>query len=154
VTLASGSSANTSGLLVTGTSLHTPAFQLDENTMLVRVSNVMLLGPVHEIDLAVRDVSPRPAGRDRAAAETNGKLAKTLKATARCLAICASLTLLPNGTAASGRGAELRFAGLFDRSAQNLETVANCTHSLRTHPSDAFQTGLVPECTHNLLAEW
>ena len=45
-------------------------------------------------------------------------------------------------------GAELWLQACSTGALRNLETVANCTRSLRTGMSDGFQTGLVPEGWH------
>ena len=61
---------------------------------------------IHQIDPARRDVGPRPAGRDRrglsCSTVTDGKLVRTLKATAKVLTILCIVNPTTKWVAASG----------------------------------------------------
>ena len=79
---------------------------------------------------------------------TDGKLVRTLKATAEMLTILCIVNPTTKSDLRSRDGRRTRLQACSTGALENLETVANCTRSLRTRMSNGFQTGLMPEGWH------
>jgi hypothetical protein len=93
-------------------------------------------------------------GADSAATVTDGKLVRTLKATAKVSAILCIVNSTTKWDRGLRTGAEIRLQACSIGVRRNLETVANCTRGVRTRIPDGFQAGLVPKGMEHTIFCW